>query len=163
MITPSQHGSDFCPEMVSPAVSSSASTLSRFWRCSITNLPTPCNPSASSSPYRLLGPFTLTSLMNISMINIMWAFRILRNTDKYWYWIVSFLYWSGRPIHVLRSLEGHIVPAILMQHFLIIPRMNVNQWGKGQPSEDFGKLFDVRQYPSVCQCLPIFSISNGSG
>ena len=64
---------------------------------------------------------------------------------------------SGWPIHALGSLEGHIVPAILVQQFLVVPRLKANQWWNGQSSEGFRKLFDVRWYPGVFQCILISS------
>jgi len=78
-----------------------------------------------------------------------------RYSDICWYQIGSSLYQSGRPVHALHILEGHIVLAILTLHVLVVPRVKVNQWRNGQSSEGFGKLFDVMWYPAIIQCMPI--------
>jgi hypothetical protein len=62
------HQPDFPPEIMPPALSTVASTLLRFLRCSIAILQTSGGPSAASCAYWLFEPFALTWSVNISVI-----------------------------------------------------------------------------------------------
>jgi len=78
-----QHQSDVSPEIVAPALSTSASTSSRFWRCSITKPRTPGCPSTTSSLCWLIGPCTPTSWTNDSAIDPSRALSIFRDSLTY--------------------------------------------------------------------------------
>jgi len=124
--TPSQQQSMSSPEMVTRARSTTASTWLRFWRCSLTNLQTSGSPSTSSSWDQHFGPFTPTSLADISDIDGRWVFRIFgdnltdaviklvapctRVVDRYMPWIV----WIA------------ILSWLSFQHFLVLPTVKVN-------------------------------------
>jgi len=58
-------------------------------------------------------------------------------------------------MHAMHSLEGHIVPAILLRHFLVVPRVKVNQRRNVQSSTGSGELFDVKWHSGNFQCMSI--------
>jgi len=71
---------DFCPGIVAPAISTSGSSWSMFWRYSITNRRTPGGICSSPSLYRLFGHFAPTwSRYSLALVPS-WACSILRDT-----------------------------------------------------------------------------------
>jgi len=126
--TPFLHQFNFSFPIVAIVLSTLAKMILWFWKCSIINIWTPGSPSTSSHEYQLFWPSTdiiQESHYNQAQVGIE---KCPGYFDQYIYPASYSVSAPGWLIHVYSCLTSHIIPPILMQHFLVIPRVKVNWW-----------------------------------